>query len=270
MKIIKELSIKEEQQIQLNILKYFDEICRKEKLSYYLAYGTLLGAAREKGFISWDDDIDLWMMREDYDKFNSIFHKYQTKEYFLQNVSTDPNMVVPSMTRICVNETYKWPFGCEKEKFHTGIYFDIFPLDFGTNNSNNNKKRIKHSARYHSMLWDKLKIAHKMYSFKDKLFVLVARAFPRPIINYLLLKIVKKRKNYNDKVLICYPASGIFPNNVYDARLFEKIVYLEFEDIKCPCPSGYEELLTQRYGDWKIPAKTKPVHVPAFVIKVDI
>ena len=75
--MFKELSIHEEQELQLDVLKMFSEICQSEKLVYFLAYGTLLGAVRDHGFIDWDDDVDIWMPRKDYDKFAEAYYKYQ-------------------------------------------------------------------------------------------------------------------------------------------------------------------------------------------------
>ena len=74
---------------ELETLKKIDEVCKKNKINYFLIGGTLLGAARHKGFIPWDDDIDLMMFREDYDKFIKEFSKNNNGEYFIQSYETE-------------------------------------------------------------------------------------------------------------------------------------------------------------------------------------
>ena len=89
------LSIDEVKQTELSILDYIDSVCKQHNITYYLAYGTLLGAIRHKGFIPWDDDIDIYMPRKEYDKFiklqadnkesqYSVLSMYNDSEYFYE------------------------------------------------------------------------------------------------------------------------------------------------------------------------------------------
>ena len=128
MKKVKELSVKEQQEIELDILKYLDKVLTDNQIRYFAAYGTLLGAVREKGFIPWDDDVDLWVFRKDIPKIIQVIKNSPHEGFFLQTFQSDPETIVPEMIRICVDNTYKWPEKCENEKFHTGIFLDIFPL----------------------------------------------------------------------------------------------------------------------------------------------
>ena len=89
----KEINVEELKQIQLNILKFVDKFCKENNLKYYLAYGTLLGAVRHKGYIPWDDDIDIIMFREDYEKFVTTFKDVNYKVFATE-----------------VNSKYPYPF----------------------------------------------------------------------------------------------------------------------------------------------------------------
>lgn len=260
---MKEMTIKEEQNIQLEILKKFDAICRKEGLIYYLAYGTLLGAVREHGFIEWDDDVDIWMKRDDFEKFIKLYQNYADDKYFLQTYLSDKKMPVPGMTRICVNGTLKWPVECQKRGFHSGIYFDIFPLDYADMDDKKTRRKIKQCKQAYSMLWHKLRIKRK-YSWKGKVFCLISILIPRFVLRNIVLNI--KHKKYNPEKMVCYPVSFVFPKNIYDSKDFERVTELDFEDMKCMCPCGYEKILTERYGEWRIPSDTKPRHTKAYYL----
>ena len=87
---MKQLTIEDAKQIELEILDYIDTLCKKHNINYIINYGTLIGAVRHEGFIPWDDDIDLSMPREDYQRFINIFQKEKSK-YKLLSLETDKN-----------------------------------------------------------------------------------------------------------------------------------------------------------------------------------
>jgi len=114
--------------IMLQILKEFDRICKKYHLTYWLDFGTLLGAYRHKGFIPWDDDLDVGMMRSDYDRFLEIAPKELGENYFLQTKDSDKyytNFFAKIRDR---NSTFidTWEEGRDI-RYHQGVYIDIFP-----------------------------------------------------------------------------------------------------------------------------------------------
>lgn len=267
MRKIKELTIVEEQKIQLSTLKFLDDICNKEKITYFLAYGTLLGAAREGKFIAWDDDIDIWMKREDYRRFEEVWSKYGTEKYFLQTKGTDKYYLFPEMMRICVNGTYKWPEGFENLKFHKGIYLDIFPLDYASKLESENLKRIKKCSVIHSLLYKKLPHS-KSTTIKGCISNIIAKVVPLSVLNKEMTRTIEGGNKDNHKQLISFAASFVYPGCVHDAELFADVRYIQFEDMKCPCPVGYETVLRERYGEnWRIPVQYKPEYVKAYLIE---
>ena len=109
------------------ILDVIHQVCTEYGLRYSLAYGTLIGAVRHKGFIPWDDDIDLMMPREDYEKLLAIWNEAAPKGYILQNTRTDPDFT-QNFTKIRKDHTTFLQGESEREKhYHKGIFVDIFP-----------------------------------------------------------------------------------------------------------------------------------------------
>lgn len=121
------LTLEECQVAGLNILRYFDKFCKDKNIRYYAAYGTLLGAVRHCGFIPWDDDIDLFMFRSEYNKFVELFSSVSQGQYkcvsFEKNTFCFPySKIIDTTTRI-ENENVVHMEG-------TGLGIDIFPLDY--------------------------------------------------------------------------------------------------------------------------------------------
>lgn len=114
--------------LELEILKDVHDICIVNGLKYFLVGGTLLGAVRHKGFIPWDDDIDIGMLREDYNKFIDIMNKNNDDKYFVQNFNTEPNYM-RYITKIRINGTKIIENEVEGLEINHGIFIDIFPLD---------------------------------------------------------------------------------------------------------------------------------------------
>lgn len=111
------------------ILCYFDEFCRQHDLGYYLADGTVLGAVRHQGFIPWDDDIDVLMTRDQYERFlQAAATDLDTERFFLQNVETEPTFPC-WWSKIRMNNTTFIEEGCLDNPMHQGLYMDIFVLD---------------------------------------------------------------------------------------------------------------------------------------------
>lgn len=118
------------QLVMLDILKVIHELCEKHQIQYTLIAGTLLGAVRHKGFIPWDDDCDIAMLRKDYERFLAIAEKELPKGYFLQTKKTDPKFFL-NFAKIRKDGTKIIEFReTGNEEYHHGIYVDIFPFDY--------------------------------------------------------------------------------------------------------------------------------------------
>ena len=125
------IDLKKLQQTELEVLKHFHQYCTENGLRYYLIGGALLGAARYGGFIPWDDDIDVTMPREDYERLKKM---YDSSEYFLQNTDSEAKFARCIM-KLRKNGTHIVERCCQHVKMHDGVYIDIFPIDYVAHNS---------------------------------------------------------------------------------------------------------------------------------------
>ena len=122
------LKLKELWNEQLQILDRIDELCGKENIHYSLYAGSLLGAVRHHGFIPWDDDLDVCMSRADYERFIKVWDNEEHPGYIMQNKDNTPSFT-QSFSKIRKDHTTFIQFEWEKNRYHTGIFVDIFPID---------------------------------------------------------------------------------------------------------------------------------------------
>ena len=256
------------QKKQLELLKAFIRVCDKHNLRYFLVGGTCLGAARHQGFIPWDDDIDVGMPREDYDKFIELQSEYEGTPYFIQTWKTDPRYTYSygklrdsSTTYI---ENFFW-----KHRINHGVWIDIFPIDGMGYKDDKPYKKYAHKVKY---VW--------FQSFMSY-FPALLRKFHREtwlldlVINmgaifFYPLDIAHYRRKHTDKYLKKIPfdkaevvgnLSGInAKKEAMPKSLFTEFTKLKFEDIEASVPKDYDKYLTLLYNDWrKWPPKEKQV-----------
>ena len=133
---VKELNPKEfrtMQLLELDMLVEFDRVCRENNIKYCIACGTLLGAVRHKGYIPWDDDADIVMLREDYEKFRKISDKLNNEICYFQDHNNDPDYLW-QYAKLRRTGTSFVRAGQEHMKGKTGVFVDIFVLDDIPNN----------------------------------------------------------------------------------------------------------------------------------------
>lgn len=140
------ISLKELQKTELQILVDFDKFCKEKGLQYYLIGGALLGAVRDQKFIPWDDDIDVAMPREDYER---IKENFSSDRYFLQNAQSDP-LFSRCIQKIRLNGTSIAEKNCAHIDIHQGIYIDIFPIDYVSENYS--KKLARRAGRIRRLM----------------------------------------------------------------------------------------------------------------------
>lgn len=236
-----------EQLILLEILKKVKIICIKHNIKYWLAAGTLLGCVRSKGFIPWDDDLDIAMLREDYDKFCKIAPKELPKDYFFQTKATDKHYPhnfakIRKNGTLIIEKGEKYP-----EKYHQGVFIDVFPFDYYPS------LKIGDLLAWGQNVRNKRK-KYKKHSLKRFLYVIYSHIFLYPKILYT--KLVKKQlekkdvnKLYKNTKIIgsALNTRRIFVCNIND--VFPLKTDLSFEGEFFPIPNKYEHYLLKLFGD---------------------
>lgn len=231
------------------ILKRVVEVLEKHNLKYVLYYGTLLGAIRHQGFIPWDDDVDIAMPREDYEKFKKIAQQELEEKYFVQDVNTDDEY--PSLiAKVRNSETTLIERGyVHLRKMNQGIFIDIFVTE-AYDNKKANKLRLFLLKVYGRLLLEK--------STGKGLHKFVSKFFSR---KWLLKAISKNQKNLSKNGSGCY---NIIENRfLLEKDFYEEYVMQPFEGVQMRVPAQYDKYLTRCYGDYmQLPSEEKrvPLH----------
>lgn len=239
----KPISVNECKKISYKILLDVAKFCEKNNLRYFLACGTLLGAIRHKGFIPWDDDIDIMMPRPDFEVF---LKTYKHENY---------DVCKPEDGRICFakvydNKTIKYEEGVDYNKNKPlGVDIDIFPLDGIVDDESVVNKNYKLEC-FLEML---LRLSNQPIFYRKNPLKAIFRIIPRIIGSKNIVKLIEKnakRYSYDDSDYVVRMKrslngfTGALSKEVYD------VAYCEFENNTFRIPIGYDEWLTKFFGDY--------------------
>lgn len=259
---MKKLSLQEIQNQSLEILKEFDKICRKNNFQYSLAYGTLIGAIRHNGFIPWDDDVDVWMPRTDYDKFIEFCNIQQEKLHPLKLCTRENTgnyeFYIPRFS----NQEYRYintnPY---IKDIDIGIFIDIYPIDNFCNDYNSAvslmKKEKRENQKYSIYINGK-----SPTNFLKTIGKMILHYYLKIIYGKKYLKIIDNRmmnillKNTNDKnkyvgcvlwadKVVLHKREDVFnDNNTFN------VIEHKFEDCSFYILKNYNQILKNSYGDY--------------------
>jgi lipopolysaccharide cholinephosphotransferase len=244
--------LREMQLIQLECLIELDRVCRKNNIEYSMDGGTLLGAVRHKGFIPWDDDIDVIMLRSEYEKLFKIYKtESDTANFFLQERRTDPFYRV-GYPRIRRNSTVYRRAGHEHMKYHEGVFIDIFVLD---NVPDNKCLRVIHRFICfcnRKILWSKSgkRIAPNVFL---RLWYAIISLIPARFA-FWSNNLIARSCNKRDTVLVRhnthpYPNPEVCGYGI-PRELLTRYTELEFEGQIFKAVADYNRYLTMLYGDY--------------------
>lgn len=243
--------LRQAQLVLLRMFKIIDYICRKHDIEYWMCSGTLLGAVRHHGFIPWDDDLDICMLRDDYEKFVKIAIEEFPDDMMLQTRETDPNYhYLPLPCKVRDRKSFILSPGYEDEKSEKGLYIDVFPAD-----------------KYHKNLfvfsYEKMLKTYNTFicksldsvDFKDESIHRRVLAYFHPVFHFFVKKYMAFAKNIinrNKKLgTNCFIGHGFDTlwKRYFDYEDIYPLVELNFEGGTFYAPQNYDFYLRTLYGD---------------------
>ena len=242
--------IREIQQMELGIMEYIHEICQKIGVKYFLAYGSLIGAVRHKGFIPWDDDMDICMLREDYEKLQDYLISNPNERYEVMSYKNNLNYVYPFM-KVQDNQTYLLEEDVRIDS-NMGIYVDIFPVD-GYEDDSVFKDKMTRLIKKRQL---------SCYTFKG---ITNTKSLLNSLIRYISViifyftntnkyirgidELAKSRKvlDYEEVDYLIYKDMN---KPVWRREWLEQVTTGTFEGKEFMIPKNYHEILTSDYGDY--------------------
>ena len=230
------------------LLKEFDRVCKKHGINYTLEGGTLLGAVKYGDFVPWDDDLDVVMLREDYDKFVSACKTDLNDGFFLQNTDTDKNFPL-SYSKLRLNGTKYVQANYEFLDIHHGLFLDIVPYDYA--NPKTYKKKIKRLAVLNGARQIKLGLINSHTNRERKISRLkkfVYKIVSIRSLGYINKKIQKLLRGKTSEYLYNFtnPIKSVKPISI---DRFKNYIELDFRGEKFLAVSDYNNWLKETFGD---------------------
>ena len=250
------------QRTLLEMMKWFHSFCIENHLRYFVLGGTMLGAARHKGFIPWDDDIDVGLPRKDYMKLNELMSKHDCCPFVIETpYSKSLDYTFPYSK---IYDTRTTLIENRRKKVIRGVFIDVFPLDGLGNNEEECKSNYEQINRKYNLLLSLVGAVRKGRAWYKNIAVIIARFIPHFMIDYkkIMLELDKlcASIDYDSSLWICNDLGAWRLKEAMPKSIMGEPVVYKFEDTEVLGAADYDGYLTHLYGDWRIlPPKEKQI-----------
>ena len=233
--------------VELSILRELVRVCEAHGLRYYLAYGTLLGAVRHRGFIPWDDDIDVTMPRDDYSRFAEICVSDLRPGFRWQTYATDSHY--PHwFGKLIKTDTVLRQAPSEHLPFQQSVFIDVFPLDGLAD------RPLEALVQRVLFRICRLQLGVNVRRTPMKRLLLqLAMVFPRRSVVSLIGAVIRRYPAGKSTRWICVGGPYGHRRQTFPSRWFGPGATQAFEDLTVLGPAAWDEYLTQLYGDYMTP-----------------
>lgn len=257
---MKRLTREELKQVQMGILDAVQDFCIKNNIVFSIGAGTMLGAVRHKGYIPWDDDIDIYMLREDYEKFERLFPSVYEGKYIMKSIYRDKNWH-SNFAKIFDDRTITEQETRSLSSY--GVDIDVFPIDSVPDDLEQWKKFINRLEFRYAICSNKArKVSHKR-SLINNVGVVILSILLAPFSqSFLRKKLNKYIQRYNNKGFqnVYENSYGYMSKNPFPKSLFSEIIEWEFEDRKYLGFKNADLFLRLKFGNYmELPPEDKRV-----------
>ncbi len=254
---MEKLTPDEYKRVVLNILIKIDDLCRKNGIKYMIFYGTLLGAVRHKGFIPWDDDIDIIMKRDEYEKLLGIIHNTDCGLNFI-SIETNPDTIYVG-GKICDTSTIMHEKHFKSVEGY-GAFVDVFPFDYATNDSKIREKEQRNLRRYALLLAHSSRTGfEKGKSIKTIILRTLVFIISRPMNTQNMIRklhsfVIRQNTIHSDFYRILY-------GDTFPVADLDRVSDIEFEGHVFMAPADPDKILRKLFGNYmQLPPESERIN----------
>ena len=256
--------------VELDLLSELDRVCKKYNIKYYAAFGTLLGAIRDKGFIPWDDDIDVWLLRDEYERLKQVAPKEFTGKYYYQDWYNSCGRTW-IFSKLRNSETTAIEYPDKGPEFNQGIFIDIFPIDEWDDEVHTNKAFKIVQRELFNCINNPTQVLRgilngEQYAIDIDTTVELCNDYikAQQLFEQLTLQ------NYGTSDIVGYYYDQMRMNNKkYPKSCFDETLYVPFGNTVIPVPAGYDIILRKYYGNYMVPVHEKNNHEDRIIFDTD-
>lgn len=260
------------QEILLGFLMEIDRICKKYNIKYFLGGGSLLGAVRHHGFIPWDDDADVMMLREDYDKFLNVLPYELPDNIFCQTHLNEKTSHFPFTKLRIDNTVFSTEFTSRFSDIHNGIFLDVLAQDYTSNNKFIRKIHMHVTASARWLVLDKWRGTHVKANNRISSFIanILKSVFPLCLLEFVQNKLISLFRNKRNSKYLFDSMGRNVSKGAFPKEWLDEAVWVDFENTKMPVPKEYDNYLTYLYGNYMDMIPVSQRHVSHDIVQMDL